>query len=928
LIRQGFRNFAKKLVSMRIFTLLLVSLLLSTHTFSQNWTGSVSSDWNNSANWSTWPLNGEDLVVDPANFSGVAAQPIIASNSVFTPGAVLIQNGGVLTVGANLTTSDDVECIGAGSMIIQSAGTFSVNSGGGGRLIIDLGGAMTLVNGTVDVGERFIAGEDALVTINDGTAISGQRLLMDLGGQFIQNGGFVQVTGVCAMADGSLLNNSGYTLNAGTLEVIGEVAMECEAGNFQPYFTQNGGLFFLTGDLFWFGSSPGTGQGRFTLNSGTATVSGIAQNMPLSTMNLYLHLRNDGNLNLNGSLLEAFLPADSILMDGNPTLNFNGVGNLINPGVLLATGGKTFFNATTSINGAGSFQWHDVEINSAATIQVLTANDQNVSGDFIHEGTYQANNSVLRLNGALAQSMDGNNTMNISHLTLDHSGSGVTLNVPLNMTGNLVLNNGIFFTNPTDEFVLYASANSTPGNANAYIDGPMHKVGNTAFVFPVGNNGRWARIEKSATTAVTDTYVAEYFASSYPQIVPVNSPLSAVSNLEYWSLSPIFGNDPITVSIYWEDAASSAISDCNDLTIAQWNGSAWDNILSTTSGVCTGNGSGFVTSANTVNTPGIFTFGFYSGVTTQNLSICAGEQVVVGSNTYQSTGVYIDYLLDVNLNDSIVITNLTVITPNPSVQLNGSSLEASVQTASGYNWLDCAANLTPVGVNTFNFTPSQNGIFALEIDQNGCVDTSLCLYFTLENAAICPDESYVLAGQNYSSSGTYSAALTAVDGLDSMVVVNLSALTVDTQISLNGITLSSANVNATAFQWIDCQGGFVPGATSSSFTPSQNGTYALIVSENGCVDTSVCLSVNTIGIEELTLAALQIYPNPSMDGKVQVECPKAVRYVLYDLKGNRLLSGEMQDVIALDLSTLSKGMYLIQLTRAGGDVHTRKLRLE
>lgn len=315
--------------------------------FSQDWTGNVSSDWNNSANWSTWPLNGEDITIDPVNYSGVAAQPVIVSNSVFTPAAVLIQNGGTLTIGANLTTSDDVECIGAGSVITQNGGTFSVNTGGGGRLIIDLGGAMTLVNGTVNVGERFIAGENALVTIENGTASSGQRLLMDLGGQFIQNGGTVNVAATFAMADGSLLNNSGYTLNAGTLNVTGEFAMECEAGNFQPFYTQNGGTLNVNGDVFWLGTAPGTGQGRFTMNAGTATVSGIVQNMPLSTMNLYLHLRNDASLNLNGSLLEAYLPADSILMDGIPTLNFNGAGNFINPGVLLATGGKTFFNSNS-----------------------------------------------------------------------------------------------------------------------------------------------------------------------------------------------------------------------------------------------------------------------------------------------------------------------------------------------------------------------------------------------------------------------------------------------------------------------------------------------------------------------------------------------------------------------------------------------------
>src|SRR3989338_2102955 len=269
------------MIRIPLTTLLLLGIFPSL--FAQNWTGNVSSDWNNAANWTAWPLNGQDLTIDPVNYSGAAASPMIASNSVFTPAAILIQNGGLLTISANLTTDDDVECIGVGSSIVQTAGTFAVNPGGGGRLVFDLGANMLINNGTVNVDERFIAGEDALVTINAGTVTSGERLLMDLGGHFVQNGGTVSVAATFAMADGSLVNNSGYTLNAGTLNVTGEFALECEAGNFQPFFTQNGGTLNVNGDIFWLGTTPGTGQGRFTMNGGSATVSGIVQNMPLST---------------------------------------------------------------------------------------------------------------------------------------------------------------------------------------------------------------------------------------------------------------------------------------------------------------------------------------------------------------------------------------------------------------------------------------------------------------------------------------------------------------------------------------------------------------------------------------------------------------------------------------------------------------------
>ena len=79
------------------------------------------------------------------------------------------------------------------SEVIVNNGVFRINPGDGGRLIIDLGGSMTINGGSTLVDERFIAGEDALVTINDGIVSSGERLIMDLGGRFIQHNGSVTV---------------------------------------------------------------------------------------------------------------------------------------------------------------------------------------------------------------------------------------------------------------------------------------------------------------------------------------------------------------------------------------------------------------------------------------------------------------------------------------------------------------------------------------------------------------------------------------------------------------------------------------------------------------------------------------------------------------------------------------------------------------
>ena len=69
-----------------------------------------------------------------------------------------------------------------------------------------------------------------------------------------------------------------------------------------------------------------------------------------------------------------------------------------------------------------------------------------------------------------------------------------------------------------------------------------------------------------------------------------------------------------------------------------------------------------------------------------------------------------------------------------------------------------------------------------------------------------------------------------------------------TQLNVNLIALATG----AALQWLDCGNGSaeVPGATTSTFTPAANGSYAVEVTQGGCVDTSACYDVVGIGSNE------------------------------------------------------------------------------
>ncbi len=101
---------------------------------------------------------------------------------------------------------------------------------------------------------------------------------------------------------------------------------------------------------------------------------------------------------------------------------------------------------------------------------------------------------------------------------------------------------------------------------------------------------------------------------------------------------------------------------------------------------------------------------------------------MVGANVYTTSGAYIDVLQDVNLNDSIVITNLNVILVDTGNSVAGITLTSNSVNATYLEWIDCSNNAVLLsGTGEFSFTPDSNGFYALIVHENFCVDTSACV---------------------------------------------------------------------------------------------------------------------------------------------------------------------------------------------------------
>lgn len=140
-----------------------------------------------------------------------------------------------------------------------------------------------------------------------------------------------------------------------------------------------------------------------------------------------------------------------------------------------------------------------------------------------------------------------------------------------------------------------------------------------------------------------------------------------------------------------------------------------------------------------------------------------------------------------------------------------------------------------------------------------------------ETIDVCDSYTWAINGQTYFVSGVYQDTLTNIYDCDSIVTLNLTIKSVDISVSNNDPTLLAIATPAT-YQWVNCDNfNHLPDAIYQALTPTANGYYACIVTQNGCIDTTDCFPVATVGIMESSFEnKIMVYPNPT-DGKFVID---------------------------------------------------------
>ena len=218
-----------------------------------------------------------------------------------------------------------------------------------------------------------------------------------------------------------------------------------------------------------------------------------------------------------------------------------------------------------------------------------------MAGDWINSGTFNHNSGTVVFNGSIAQTITNTAGETFYNLTINKSAGIVTLNDPVTIgaSGLLTLTQGIVFTTAVNLLIVSDDATSNGGDADSYVDGPIRKVGNDAFIFPVGNGTVWARIGISNPSLVTTEYTAQYFDAGYADTTTLPS-VSYITQIEYWTLDQAVNDDDISATLYWESSTRSGIDAfTTDLVVAHYDGADWEDVGNT---AITGGAAGNVTS--------------------------------------------------------------------------------------------------------------------------------------------------------------------------------------------------------------------------------------------------------------------------------------------------------------------------------------------
>jgi hypothetical protein len=421
----------------------------------------------------------------------------------------------------------------------------------------------------------------------------------------------------------TLQSSSTITIRAGSIITIaGTVVMTGNLNNNQGA----GALTFANGSLYRYARN---GGGTFSVTTATwasgsvcridgittaAPPGGLAQqfanfewNCPMQVNLGSVILPNNFRCSQNCSIIDSG-PSGGVTFSGYNIIGGN-LSQNSGTNVSFAIGNTVEFNGTAAqtINVAGpmegitlhhtgsgvsllrNLQFNDTlnlllgQMNPAAfTLTAgIGAAISRTSGTVTTAPVFSGNNDII-YRAALTTDVElPTSVSSIRNLSLLLPVNGnVIMNAAATVNGNLNLVRGWLITSAVNLLSIADDATASGASNVSFVNGPVLKTGNDAFIFPVGKNTYYAAIGISAPTSTSAGFRAEFFQTDPDPSFSVllrDASLAGISRCEYWLLDRLSSADAISVTLSWDttECGPGYVNSPSDLRVARWDGSLW-----------------------------------------------------------------------------------------------------------------------------------------------------------------------------------------------------------------------------------------------------------------------------------------------------------------------------------------------------------------
>ncbi len=464
-----------------------------------------------------------------------------------------------------------------GTYIHHNTGTYSVNSSGG---------------------SAYTIGSDVVFKVQQGTLhLSENYDEVTLQGSIIVNGGTLKIGSTAGVGGLRYDKNGSFVpkvdLQSGTMRIYGGVNYKTGNSTDPFSFSMSGGTLLLNE------GSTGTAISPFQINDVTGSVflmtDGIVQlfkpNTTGNTISDFSLCGINGNITSGGGTIvfgDVSTPDASIFsftpFTGKTLPNLKITGDNSKTITLAPEN-----NSTSDIKCLGLYidynKTFDLRAVAGSTGDsrslFITANLDGINAIY-NDGTLISRTSTLVLQGGEGQQLSGNSAFDLYNFTISNT-SGATLATMLNISGNLVLTDGVIFANSSAYIVMQPGSVNDVGSASSFIDGPF-KVevttsGNAVLNFPIGKDliYRPLTLNVNHTSAALAGYQFEMMnnaATGLNYSLPPS--LERVSSIRYYAVARTGSSNLTDAQLDLSYDADDVVNDFSNLRIAIDNGaSSW-----------------------------------------------------------------------------------------------------------------------------------------------------------------------------------------------------------------------------------------------------------------------------------------------------------------------------------------------------------------